>query len=98
MKSRHAVALTLVGWYLMAPTISNHEVDMDAALSKWDMVDRFDSAAECKHASDTTWSYRALKKRLPVAKAEFLEAIASAQCIATDDPRLNESRQSPTGD
>jgi len=51
MKSRHAAALALVGWYLMIPPMGLHvEVEYNAPLSQWDMMGSFDSADECEKA------------------------------------------------
>jgi len=58
MKLSHAVALALVGWYLMIPPIefgsqaitSNVHVSSDAPFSKWEMSGSFDTAKECDAA------------------------------------------------
>ena len=42
MKLRHAAALALVGWYLMAP------LQTGAPISKWASVRSFDSPAGCE--------------------------------------------------
>jgi hypothetical protein len=53
MNLRHAAALALVGWYLMAPPTfpDNNVVNFWAPISEWrlgDVTYVFDSAAECK--------------------------------------------------
>jgi len=66
VNTRRAAALALVGWYLMVPPLSHDGgVDDEAPLSKWFVLDRFDSAAKCKRASGTTYSYKTTKQRLP---------------------------------
>jgi hypothetical protein len=59
---RHAVALALVGWYLMMPPLrppqsirwSEGKFQVDtltpAPLSQWTIVDSFDSARECRES------------------------------------------------
>jgi len=43
VKPRHAAALALVGWYLMAPPIRpGGGVDLKAPMSQWDQDDDFD--------------------------------------------------------
>jgi hypothetical protein len=78
-----------VDWHLMVPPLSRGGgVDDEAPLSKWFVLDRFESAAECKRASGTTYSYKTTKQRLPhISNAQAL-AIAPTECIATDQPRL----------
>jgi hypothetical protein len=51
MKSRHAAALALAGWYLMVPPPllhGNPPVDLDAPLSEWRLFSMHKSAAECE--------------------------------------------------
>jgi hypothetical protein len=46
MKLRHAVALAIVGWYLMVPPMYEHnDIDSSAPLSPWQIVQSCDSAA-----------------------------------------------------
>ncbi|MFZ0247756.1 hypothetical protein [Candidatus Binatus sp.] len=50
-KSRHVVALALVGWYLMMPPDSAkvpHSVDSDVPLSRWIVVASFDTQENCE--------------------------------------------------
>jgi hypothetical protein len=57
MNLRHAAALSLVGWYLMispdGPTLNSPITwQPHAPLWQWQIVDVFDTAAECKNAND----------------------------------------------
>ena len=90
MKTRHAAALALVGWYLLIPPwavmglVTKPIPDPDAALSNWVHEGNFDSAGACDHALS---QFLDAAQREPLAdrsRANF------AQCIATDDPRLKE--------
>ena len=105
MKFRHAAALALVGWYLMMPptpllnkpshlgpsplypngTDLPYTVgppDPDAPISQWKSVGSFDLVAECKAAQD---GYLKQFSKQPA----MVESLLDAQCIASDDPRLN---------
>jgi hypothetical protein len=90
VKLRHAAALALVGWYLMAaPPMLNKGgssgPDLGAPLSKWTIEESFDTAKECEAADEK------LKTRFLDARPQTLAGIEWAQgisCIATDDPRL----------
>jgi len=89
IRSAHAAALALAGWYLMMPPISGDKLSERAALSQWQIAASFDSARECdakkmefasqseKLSSDANPSVKLL------ARAESL-----AQCIDSADPRL----------
>jgi hypothetical protein len=102
MKIRHAAALALVGWYLIAPpprTEDGTDYDPKAPLSEWQKIGKFETIEEC----------RTYPARLPeimhgfyVEHPEIGESgerrdnavrkalLAQAQCVATDDPRLKE--------
>lgn len=87
MKTRHAAALALVGWYLMV----SQQWDNDALrppLAKWEIVDSFDSAHACEAARHEMAQMAAEKdKDYPswVITGRFERL---SQCVATDDPRL----------
>ena len=91
MKPRHAVALALIGWYLMVPpTKDANHIDPSVPLPKWVVLRAFDTAAACNDAQDQL-RYRVsrLNLQIPVASAAS-EAAEFSQCIASDDPRLKE--------
>lgn len=64
MKSHHAAALALVGWYLMSPPMrcegwtlwgngcldarSDTAMDIEAPLAKWHVVSPFEKLADCQ--------------------------------------------------
>jgi hypothetical protein len=77
MKPRHAAALALVGWYLMAPPILQ-EMGFQRPLSQWQLYDRFETLAECRQLKDDQWN-------------KFVDAHDSdGRGMITDDPRLKE--------
>jgi hypothetical protein len=89
MKLRHAAALALVGWYLLAPPASDIGkrwllTDDSEPLAKWKLVNSFDSASECR--DDLLVRLNGAKKTNQ-ASTRFVE---SFKCIASDDPRLKE--------
>jgi hypothetical protein len=92
MKLRHAAALALVGWYLMAPPIAkNFQSVLQAPLSRWSIEAGFDSADACNQAKFAVTQGRAVSKlpNLPAnARATISTAHRMSQCIASDDPRL----------
>ena len=89
MNIRHAAALTLVGWYLMVPPHLHWNgqhvtFSSDAPLREWKVAQPFDEAWKC----DQT-----LMQNVVECETCPLESLwLSAQCIATDDPRLKETK------
>jgi hypothetical protein len=93
MKSRHAAAFALLGWYLMYPPMTPARKSInDAPLSQWKSGGGFDTAKECetvkarmrkssKELSDTTPSWDQKGR-------DLADSIGDAQCVAADDPRL----------
>jgi hypothetical protein len=79
MKSHHAAALALVGWYLMVPAPDH----IMAPVERWAHVDSFDTASECREAA-LNYQQRESSSTDPATK----KAARIWECIATDDPRL----------
>jgi hypothetical protein len=105
MNLRHAAALVLVGWYLMVPPLSpsgpHYVVLRGAPLSEWIIDESFDSAAECEQARhDGILSARQSAEKAGICKPvpgstcddPLLQEAVLAKCIATDDPRLKETK------
>lgn len=87
IKTRHAAAFALVGWYLMLPPLADYRIngkhvaslrDTSAPFSKWTTLDSFDTAAECEKALVANTD----------AALNRGEGDQPYQCVATDDPRL----------
>ncbi len=89
MKSRHAAALALAGWYLMMPPLNTEKLFERAALSQWQIAARFDSAEECA-AKKTQFASEGQKliQDPSLSVQRFGRAESLAQCINSDDPRL----------
>jgi hypothetical protein len=85
MKPRHAAALALVGWYLLAPPLrGRNAIDMSAPIAKWDHwgASAFESERDCQN----------LQYQVAML-AEFrsgpnLQRLKASTCVKTDDPRL----------
>ena len=97
MKPRHAAALALVGWYLMAPPVRqpNGEpayVDEHAAYRDWKILHEFKTADECEagqaRAKSDAENGNLSVGVVDVDPAPWLAQQAEAQCVASDDPRL----------
>jgi hypothetical protein len=87
VKSHHAAALALAGWYLMVPPNKpNREPDAHAPLSQWTMAGSYDSAKECdeRYHSDLD---AALDIKRRGGDAQIFERVKAEQCIASDEPR-----------
>jgi hypothetical protein len=92
-KLRHAAALVLAGWYLMAPPLHMpaYRVDLSAPISAWDIIGSFNTASDCMEILTK------LKKQYPSALHSKKEKALhrrtdNSRCIATDDPRLKKNR------
>jgi hypothetical protein len=89
MKPRHAAALALVGWYLMVPPPDvNWKLDGTGPVlpvSKWTHWKSFDTAAQCEQGKLT--ALQDFDRADPHAADTFWRF---AECIASDDPRVNE--------
>jgi hypothetical protein len=54
MNLRHAAALALIGWYLMAPPLSKDgKPNLSAPLSQWNQTGGFDSAKACDNKRES---------------------------------------------
>jgi hypothetical protein len=94
MNIHQAVMLALVGWYLMSPPTGMSE---NNKFSDWDIVNSYDSAAECRKAQidnlKNAEAAEASKMGDNLAnrdKAEATLMAKAAKCIVTDHPRLEE--------
>jgi hypothetical protein len=85
MSPRHAVALALVGWYLMLPPrlhmrTARPTFSADAPLREWKVVQPFDKATDC--------DLELKRQIMDCGHCPRAGLWLSAQCIASDDPRL----------
>ena len=86
MRSRHAAALALVGWYLMVPPAGRDYPmgNVAAPLSQWlKRPTTYRDKDECEHVLDR-------HRRLTNSKNKQIAVnfYKQAQCISADDPRL----------
>jgi hypothetical protein len=102
MKLCHAVALALVGWYLVSPPIYKpgsrghkaYYTDVSAPLSQWTIMKVFDSAADCQKEQEHKNQLGEMSTPdddhtdpTGIGRAVDL-AWKNEACIASDDPRL----------
>jgi hypothetical protein len=99
MKPRHAAALALIGWYLMTPPALTGAstlgapvyTDVDAPISKWNIVESFDSARACQDSiKKQLASIQKHPEGCDTVGGQVCRGYTMAKCIATDDPRLKE--------
>jgi len=97
MKSRHAVALALVGWYLMVPPAipGTNEVNQSAPLSQWTIRRTFPHNEGCEAAKNRLHqqALAAQTQRDAFARRGQRDpdshcVLCKAECVAEDDPRL----------
>lgn len=86
MRSYHAVALALVGWYLMVPPMGRDypRGNVDAPLTQWlKRPTTYRDKDECEHVLDR-------HRRLTNSKNKqtAVNFYKQAQCVSADDPRL----------
>lgn len=95
MKLRHAAALVIVGWYLLAAPKNENGTgwDANAPISQWEYQASYDSAAQCmrvrmKIIQRLVTGLVVLGPDDKPAPDQKSAAATLCQCIATDDPRL----------
>jgi hypothetical protein len=96
MKLRHAAALALMGWLLMVPPVvpPTREVNKSAPLKEWTVIFEFPNNEGCDSAryklrKQTLAGQAAQAKgKTPTIDPDAFCALCSAQCVASDDPRL----------
>jgi len=87
MELRHIAGLTLVGWCLIVPPVSqpNQVLEKNAPFSRWVTIETYDTAAACTSV---------LAKLTAVISGNINPSLVqrramSAKCVAADDPRLH---------
>lgn len=84
MKTCHAAALALVGWYLLVPPqtrtwwIGAERYDNAAPLNRWTIEQSFDRAEACETARLNTQQQA----------GDGAVRMNHAACVASNDPRL----------
>ena len=83
----HAVALALVGWYLIVPLKGHPE----APLKYWTHMWSFDTAKECQQSLLGMIARIDQPNVSPpqgFTREEFRQELLGSQCVESDDPRL----------
>jgi hypothetical protein len=104
MNIRYAAALALLGWYLLAPgftdwtrldlskqdpgSASGSDFFIFSPLKNWDTLRTFDTPMQCENARE---QLQHKNDPIPEAQAKTLAQFQArfAQCIVSDDPRLD---------
>ena len=102
MKTRHAAALALVGWYLMAPPLgpakcsnpnplwgSGSGIQCQAKIETQAPLRQWKRVPDSQEFEHKTDCERAISNDCASSLQGDL-CVAKAECIATDDPRLKE--------
>jgi len=93
-RARQAVALALVGWYLMLPTpYGTTDLDQppNLPIPRWKTFQTFDTADDCEQIFSQQQQKYTPKLHSPDPVVRKLARLwAEAQCVSTDDPRLKE--------
>jgi hypothetical protein len=92
MNPRHAAALALVGWYLIAPPIRSggpdyNYLDEHAAYPDWKLICVLNTEAHCEHLRDFARESVAGYPQLLDSDPE-MQQYSEAECMASDDPRI----------
>jgi hypothetical protein len=87
MKLRHLAGLTLVGWCLIMPPLSQdrQQVEQNAPLSRWDTVGNYLTSTGCKDELAKLTTVISGNINLSVIQRRVL----AGKCVAADDPRLH---------
>ncbi len=89
MNLRHAAALALAGWYLMIPSSTfPPDVAYKEPLRNWRILRSFDTADDCQDFLSNFFEQSREQKDLNTLDPAYRDFMF-AECIATDDPRLN---------
>jgi hypothetical protein len=96
VKIRHAAALALTGWYLIAPPTSPGEIHDELPLSRWKIVGggSFATKSDCEAKFAELYNptidetMRSDPKVNPDGYKAFHRFMKDTRCIASDDPRL----------
>jgi hypothetical protein len=89
MKTRTAaaLALVLVGWYLMVPPSKLSSNAYKQPLNRWQVIQGFDRADDCEDFKGNYFESSRQERALGVLNPAYRDYMF-AQCVASDDPRL----------
>jgi hypothetical protein len=85
MKLRHAAALALMSWYLIDPPAETP--DPNLPLSEWEIVDQFNSKAECVRSAEVTHAWA---KKSPDLYSYERNPDRYAKCVSSKDPGIKD--------
>ena len=95
MNARPAVALALVGWYLMVPPLveTPYKIDTEASLTSWKVYQTFNTEEECRKSKSSAQSKYEHTATAPSGTIKrgtraFALQMVFARCVKSDDPGL----------
>jgi hypothetical protein len=96
MNPRHAISLTLLGWYLMIPPYKpvgesrQYIVHSAAPLGHWTKMKSFESRRGCEGYKQRLleWAKANPQHYRSAPMRGFEDAVHQSQCVAKDDPRV----------
>lgn len=99
MNLRHAAAIALVGWYTIAPPISDGNlVELNLPLSVWERLGTFDTERECQEMLTALKTHPFTDAMVRETQRESHYTTLSPEqynirlhatlCVEADDPRL----------
>jgi len=97
VKTHHAGALALVGWYLIGPPQNFPEnsnrrfrLDLNAPLAQWEIQKSFDTAAQCERQKQN--DYRDAITTLTKPKEKRLADIVFGKVLPRDESEITAGR------
>ena len=89
---RHAAALALVGWYLMAPPSigadsTTYAADAHAPFTLWTLIATFSSEQECLQAKKEMQP--SATNRVGPLSSPFVSSLPLYRCVPSDNPLVN---------
>lgn len=89
---RHAAALALVLWYMMAPPpigadTNTYATDANAPLTLWTRIATFSSEQECLQAKKDMQP--SAKNRVGPATSAYVSALPFYRCVSAGNPLVN---------
>ncbi len=92
MNTRHAIALTLVGWYLMIPPHDSLHPQTNAPLNEWTTnypKDAFQTQQECEHELALRRAEDAKQVERSSMSRRHTAVLLAARCISIDQLQSN---------
>jgi hypothetical protein len=85
--------IVLLGWYLLAPPTSVHQIIKATSFANWVQLGTYDQATDCQEHLEMTQhgknpSISRISMKDQAASQVSAASLEEARCVASDDPRL----------